>query len=224
MEDTRHEQSTIRILQARYTAREDFLKDVAETLAKPTVIYYPTKIPLAVAEQVIVEVIFPGLPNRALLRGRVSSLEFDPPGARIEVSPEDVETIGFLLQAARGEITPAESTGRRYYRLPLEIPVDWQVIGSGDATLSSTEDLSGGGVQIRTPSPAPMGSDVVIVLALDERKEQHLRVPGKVAWVKQDEHWSGMGVRFAPESAEERKTLRDLIRKFMERGEIRPDK
>ena len=45
-------------------------------------------------------------------------------------------------------------------------------------------------------------------------------MPARVAWVKQDETWSGMGVRFAPEGAEERKKLRDLIRKFMERGSI----
>jgi Tfp pilus assembly protein PilZ len=75
-------------------------------------------------------------------------------------------------------------------------------------------------VQIRTQNPPPVDTEVVLLLSLDDRKAKQLRIPGRVAWVRQDETFSGMGVRFDAESTEEKKRLRDLLRKSMERGKI----
>jgi uncharacterized protein (TIGR02266 family) len=86
--------------------------------------------------------------------------------------------------------------------------------------ISSTDDVSGGGVQIRTQNPPPVGTDVVLLLQIEEQEGQ-LRIPGRVAWVRTDDNFSGMGVRFTAESSAEKKRLRDLVRKYMERGEIR---
>lgn len=208
-----------KILQARYSRGQDFLHDVIPEQGAGGAIRYETKIPLNVDEQVVVEILFPELPGRVLLRGRVSVLQTDPLAAVINISPEDVEQRKFLEGVARGEIDPASSVGRRYYRIPLEIPVDWRVLGQGDVVISSTDDVSGGGVQIRTQNPPPVDTEVVLLLALTEREGQ-LRIPGRVAWVRQDKTFSGMGVRFDAESTEEKKKLRDLLRKSMERGRI----
>lgn len=211
---------TTRILQARYASGEAFLKDVRGDDDDDHVIYYATRIPLTVHEQVIVEVLFPELPSRTLLRGAVESVEADPPGVLIRFAEEESETVDFVIRVARGETDPGAPRGRRYYRIPLEIPVDWQIDGQRDVVISSTDDVSGGGVQIRTQNPPPEGTEVVLLLSLDEQGEEQLRIPGKVAWVRTDESYSRMGVRFTTESSEEKKRLRDLVRKYMERGEI----
>lgn len=212
---------TTRILQARYPSGEAFTQDLRGDEDEPRAIYYATRIPLAVNEQVIVEILFPELPSRILLRGTVEAMDEDPQGALIRFSDEEAETLGFVVRVARGETDPGIPRGRRYYRIPLEIPVDWQVDGQGDVVISSTDDVSGGGVQIRTQNPPPVGTEVVLLLSLDGETDQQLKIPGKVAWVRTDESFSGMGVRFTAESSEEKKRLRDLVRKYMERGVIR---
>lgn len=209
-----------KILQARYDSGQAFLNDLSPEEGPAGAIYYETKIPLNVDEQVVVEVIFPDLPGRVLLRGRVVSLQSEPLAVRVYVASEDAEPRSFLEGVARGEIDPRSSHGRRYYRIPLEIPVDWQVMGQGDVVISSTDDVSGGGVQIRTQNPPPVDTEVVLLLSIDDRKEKQLRIPGRVAWVRTDESFSGMGVRFDTESTEEKKKLRDLLRKIMEQGKI----
>jgi Tfp pilus assembly protein PilZ len=213
-------QST-KILQARYSDGKDFLDDVDPDHGPGGSIHYQTKIPLNINEQVVLEIIFPDLPSRVLLRGRVGSIQTsDPAGAIVNISPEDVEQRTFLEGVARGKIGPTSSVSRRYYRIPLEVPVDWQVMGQGDVVISSTDDVSGGGVQIRTQNPPPVDTDIVLLLSIDENKEKQLRIPGRVAWVRQDDSFSGMGVRFDAESTEEKKKLRDLLRRSMERGRI----
>ncbi len=214
-------QNPTKILQARYTEGKDFLNDVDPDHGPGGTIRYQTKIPLKINEQVVLEVIFPELPSRVLLRGRVGSIQTSSPlAAVVNISTEDVEQREFLEGVARGEIDPASSVGRRYYRLPLEVPVDWQVSGEGDVVISSTDDVSGGGVQIRTQNPPPVDTEIVLLLSLDDHKEKQLRIPGRVAWVRQDESFSGMGIRFHAESTEEKKKLRDLLRRSMERGKI----
>jgi uncharacterized protein (TIGR02266 family) len=211
---------TTRILQARYPSGEAFLGDLREEQEQRYRLYHQTKIPLALGEHVIVEVMFPELPSRILLRAVVEQLEEEPAAALLRVADEEIETLEFVIRTARGETEPGASRGRRYYRIPLEIPVDWQINGQGDVVISSTDDVSGGGVQIRTQNPPPVGTEVVLLLQIEEDDGQ-LRIPGKVAWVRTDDSFSGMGVRFSTESSAEKKRLRDLVRKYMERGEIR---
>lgn len=212
---------TTRILQARYASGEAFTKDLRGEDDGPRTFYYATRIPLAVNQQVIVEVIFPELPSRILLRGTVAAIDDSPPAVLVRFTEEEEETLGFVVRVARGETDPGIPRGRRYYRIPLEIPVDWQVDGHRDVVISSTDDVSGGGVQIRTQNPPPVGTEVVLLLSLDDQNDEQLRIPGKVAWVRTDESFSGMGVKFTAEGSEDKKRLRDLVRKFMERGEIR---
>lgn len=212
---------TTRILQIRAASGEAFLKDVVSSGPSGVRLRYLTKIPLGVGEQVIVEIVFPELPGRIMLRGAIESLEPEPPAALIQFAAEEQETLEFVLGVARGETDPGSSHGRRYHRLPLEIPVDWQISGQGDVVISSTDDVSGGGVQIRTQNPPPIGTEVVLLLSMDDAPNGQLRIPGRVAWVRTDEGFSGMGVRFTTESTEEKKQIRDRIRKYMERGEVR---
>ncbi|MDY0003899.1 MAG: PilZ domain-containing protein [Polyangia bacterium] len=222
MSDRQQSKESTRILQAKYASGEAFLKDLRgdEDADEPRTFFYTTKIPLSLQEQVILEVLFPEMPSRTLLRGRVAALEESPQGALIRFADEESETVEFVIRVARGETDPGSPRGRRYYRIPLEIPVDWQIDGHRDVVISSTDDVSGGGVQIRTQNPPPVGTDVVLLLSLDEMGKEQLRIPGRVAWVRTDESFSGMGVRFTAESSEEKKRLRDLVRKFMERGAI----
>ena len=214
----------MRILRAKYPAGADFMNDiiVEEDLGRK--IRYTTKIPLEVKEGVILEVLFPALPNRVLLRGKVADIEKkgDESVALIEVNPEDDEALDFLGERATAPQVQ-DPKKRKHDRVPMGIPVDWQVNGSGDVIISATDDVGGGGVQIRTLSPPPVGTELTLKISLNPTSRETISVPGKVAWVKQDEQFQGMGVEFLPTESEDKKPLRDLLNNILSEGDVGND-
>jgi hypothetical protein len=74
-------------------------------------------------------------------------------------------------------------------RTPAAVNVDWHVFGSAVHHRSATEDLSRGGAMVSSLKPMPVGSPLVVALAIASgRLELHARV----AW----SHATRMGVRF----------------------------
>ena len=212
----------MKMLTARYESPEYFLEDAEkgrEALGGADGLRHVSKAEVAPGEQVFVEVDFPGLPNRVILRGTVSKVEKgDKPAAYVAVAQEDHGAYEFLLAAARG--TPDKGVSRKHDRVPLGIPVDWQVAGSGDLIISSTDDLSTGGVQIRTLSPPPVGTKITLRLALDPRSGETVSIPGEVVWTRQDAEFQGMGVKFLTAAGEKGRRIRELIRRILETGEL----
>ncbi len=217
----------MRILTTRYESGQQFLPDVRRDpeTGEPTGLTHQTKMQLSRKENVLVEVYFPGLPNRVLLRGTVESIEEgDVPRADVAIWREDLSTLAFLVeQAQTAETSAQDAAARKHDRIPLGIPVDWQVAGSGDMIISSTDDVGAGGLQIRTLSPPPVGSMVTLNLSLEPRSGKTLAIPGKVVWVRQDSEFQGMGVQFMPEEGDQRRQLRELLRRILERGAIGKD-
>ena len=173
-------------------------------------------------EAVILEVFFPALPNRVLLRGTVSGYEegTDEGVVHLTINPEDEGALDFLCeQATSGPPDRKKPTIRKHERVPMGIPVDWQVEGSGDVIISATDDVAMGGLQIRTLSPPPVGTELTLKIALDPATREMVSVPGKVAWVKQDEEFQGMGVEFTPTESDEKGPLKELLDKILSANE-----
>ncbi len=212
----------MRILTARYDSGAKFLPDVIDDpdTGSPTGLTHRTKMELSPKENILVEIFFPGLPNRVLLRGTVNEIEeADVPSAKVAVWKEDLSTLAFLVDQAKAS-NQEEAASRKHDRIPLGIPVDWQVAGSGDMIISSTDDVGAGGLQIRTLSPPPVGSVVTLNLSIEPRSGKTLAIPGKVVWVRQDAEFQGMGVQFMAEEGDQKRQLRELLRRILERGAI----
>ncbi len=213
----------MKLLTAHYESPRHFLEDArvaSGALDGHRSVRHLTKAELTPGDQVLLEVAFPGLPNRVILRGTIAQLQEEEGrrAAYVAISQEDHGAYDFLVATAQGEA--AETVTRRHDRIPLGIPVDWQVAGSGDLIISSTDDVSGGGVQIRTLSPPPVGTKLTLRLVLDPRSGEAVSVPGEVVWVRQDEEFQGMGVKFLSTSGEKGRRVRELIRRILETGEV----
>lgn len=103
---------------------------------------------------------------------------------------------------------------RRHERTPLEVMVDWQVLGSDDVTFSATDDVSPGGIRVRTLSPPEVGTEVVVLISPADRHTGPARIRARVAWVRTDDSFCGMGVEFLPKDDEERAWLRAKLEKL----------
>ena len=203
----------MRILSAWFESGEEFLKSYNESIGAGA-IYYPTIAELTVGEQVLIEVRFPSLPNRMLVRGKVFSIDLQKNGVWLSFLSEDQETRDFIVDVARGDITVETKIHRKHQRYPLEIPVDWKATDSDDVFISCTEDLSAGGAFVRTLSPPPIGTPVALVLAPSAGKV--LTISGKVSWTRQESGGEGMGVRFEQATSETIRALREALRKMDE--------
>jgi Tfp pilus assembly protein PilZ len=105
---------------------------------------------------------------------------------------------------------------RRHERQMLEVTVDWHELGKDDVIWSATGDVGPGGLKIRTLTPPEKGTRVVVVLGPAEQAEALLRVPARVAWVRMDDDFCGMGVAFEPSDATERVALEELLKQLLE--------
>lgn len=176
-------------------------------------IFYRTRMDLRLGEDVLVELSFPGMPNRALLRATIAAFDAVGQGAWIRFSRDDESTRDFVLALAHGEVQVTTKVSRRHARFPVELPCDWKVDGSPDRVLSYTEDLGAGGAFVRTLTPPPVGTQVRLLLG-------ELRIRGHVAWIRADEQASGMGVRFLEPTETDTRRLREMLRHVSERGKV----
>ena len=91
----------MRILSAWFESGAEFLKNYNEQMHGGS-FYYPTAAELQLLQPVLLEVRFPELPNRMLVRGQVSVIDLKHQGAWISFLPEDRETQEFVVAVARG--------------------------------------------------------------------------------------------------------------------------
>lgn len=184
------------------------IRDVEESGA----IFVRTDDELRLDEEVLVEIDFPGLPHRALVRGSVSGFDALGAGAWVAFSPADSSTRDFIFAVATGEITLSGRVPRRHPRFTADLPVSFRIPG-GSEEQTRTGDLGPGGSFIRTPAPPPVGTTVALRLGPSGAGE--LIVQGVVAWVQADGDEAGMGVCFV--DGPNPVVLRDLLQAATDR-------
>src|SRR5262249_30207069 len=121
----------MKILRARYRSGEEFLRHYQPSFLHGGIFYPTREQKLVLGESVIVEVSFPQLRNRVMLRGFVA---WRRPGRHrtklragigVEFLAADRYKRTYLLSVARGEVI--DLAQRRHRRLPVELRVDWRV-------------------------------------------------------------------------------------------------
>lgn len=168
-----------------------------------------------IGEPVLVEVSFPGLPNRALIRASVDGIAFES-GLRFTIDPLDHTTRDFLLGIARGEIRIDATIHRGHVRFPSALHGTWRE-GDGAEAPTMVEDLSAGGAFLRAEAPPAIGGQVVVQISRPTGEPLH--ASGHVAWTRQGKD-PGFGVDFEPLVGDAGRRLRALLRHASESASV----
>jgi Tfp pilus assembly protein PilZ len=185
------------------------------------VVTVATRTDAVLGEAILVEISFPGLPNRALMRATVDGLLIDEEGLRVKISPEDVTTCDFMLKIARGELRM--SAHREHKRFPASLSVRYSRDGGAEEHKAVVDDLGAGGTFVLTQTPPPVGTKVGLSIEVPDGKD--VKASGIVAWVKTGPGANaGFGVDFDPPGGDDGRRLRALLRKASETAEVDLDK
>ena len=102
---------------------------------------------------------------------------------------------------------------RQHQRIPANMLVDWHVPGTRTTVFSSTEDIGLGGLRVRTLTPPKAGSKVDMVLRRAAGSDT-LRMNCRVAWVRLDESFCGMGLAFPADNKKDRALIQAVLSKI----------
>jgi Tfp pilus assembly protein PilZ len=168
-----------------------------------------------IGEKLLVEISFPGLPNRALVRAMVTSITFEH-GLRFVIDEADATTRDFLLAIARGE-NVVVGAQRDHVRFPTTLRASWSVAGGDKAATTIVEDLSAGGAFVQAAHPPEVGAEVDLIIAVPTGPM--LETSGHVAWVRHGKS-PGFGVDFDALLGDSGRRLRALLRRASETAEV----
>lgn len=204
------------IIRAKYPDSPAFLRSYQSSFPGGG-LFIPTRKKHELGSSVVVDVRFPELRSRVLVRGVVAWRRAGKrrtklrAGVGVEFLASEERKREFLLGIAQGEIV--DLTQRRHRRLPVEIRVDWRQKSDRSWHISEVEDIGEGGLFVRTLEFMPLGSTVIleIVAPLGERK---LELEGTVAWTRHTPGEEGMGIEFRRRDIGGTRLLKELIRRI----------
>ena len=205
----------MRLLTLAYATADEFLASYHDS--DGGTVSVQTRTDGTIGEQLLVEVSFPGLPNRALLRATVTSITFEH-GLRFAVDEADATTRDFLLSIARGD-NIVVGAQRDHARFPSVLRAHWTsggAAGGGDTTI--VEDLSAGGAFVQALHPPEVGAP--IELTIEVPSGPALATSGHVAWVRHGKA-PGFGIDFDALSGDSGRRLRTLLRHASETAEVK---
>jgi|GEM_PF-1973086 len=209
----------MKILFATFESPEDFLKRLDlpdEGSSGEAALCVRTKARYDVGESIILEIGYPGLPNRILTRAKAGEVKGEDEQAFTFDEGEEHKR-DFLIAVASGRATA--SWKRRHRRFPMRMPARFVVEGEdvplrGDA---ETEDMGSGGVSLKTSRTLPDGAKVTIILEPGDGSDE-IEFTGRVVWNRNDDTVTGVGVQFESLSGDNMKRLRRMIRDVKLRG------
>lgn len=211
----------MRILKARYRNTGEFLAHLQTSFASGG-IFYPTREPIPVGENVVVEIRFPELTDRVLVRGFVAwrrparHRQKIRAGVGIEFVASEKSKVDFVVHLARGEIERPVAP-RRHRRLPVELGVNWRVKEDRANFSSKLDDIGAGGAFIRSTEMPQPGTSLVLEV-LPPGAAVPLSIEGRVAWARQDPGAEGFGVEFRCRDTGGLRRLKELVRRL--EGEV----
>src|SRR3954467_3676990 len=126
-------------------------------------IFFATRKPLAIGETVVVSIRLGKRRSPTLVRGQVvwrrpgKHSTKTKAGIGIEFLAGETQTREYLVSVARGDAT--EMMSRRHQRLPVELPVRWQIPGALQDNAGVLRDIGRGGAFVRTEESMPLPDD-----------------------------------------------------------------
>jgi uncharacterized protein (TIGR02266 family) len=206
----------MRNLRARYRSGDEFLRHYQPSLPGGG-IFFPTREAIALGEQVLVEIGFPELCNKQLLRGFIAWRRAGRhrtklrAGLGIEFLAAEQKRRDFCIAVAKGEI--ADMITRRHRRLPVTLSADWRVVLDRETHRSHVEDIGPGGAFLRTTEFLPPGTEIILDVT-PPGSLRPLEIAGRVAWTRHTIGEEGIGVEFKARDAGGTRRLKELVRRL----------
>lgn len=203
----------MRVLKARFGDKEAFLRAYSDEFADGGM-FCATTTQLETDEEVVVEINFPELPNKTMLRAIVVNWRPALPrlrvraGATLRFSSEDVDKRDFLLDVASGK--RHDGVKRRHSRLPVEVPIRWRPAKEGDLKDATLRDISVGGAQLVTDDELSVDDDLVIEL-IAPGGAKPINIAGKVS----NRLDGAYGLRFVYRDGGGSRRLREVVRRLV---------
>lgn len=214
---------TMRILRARFRDRDAFL-GALQTQFLHGGLFVATRRVVELGSEVVLDVRFPELRSRVLVRGVVAwrrparrheSAPL-PAGLGVELLASERASRDFLLAVARGEVI--DLMQRRHSRLPVRLEIAWRSRGERERYTAQLEDIGEGGAFIRSTTFQPVGSTVLLEV-MPPGGVTPLAIEARIAWTRHSEGEEGMGVEFRRRDTGGARRLRELVRRIREAGE-----
>lgn len=213
----------MRILFATYPTRESFLQNLHVQDGGATLLAVVTKAEFEKDEPLILEIGYPGLPNRILIRATA----IQPPagseddGSKKWFSFDESEELqrDFLIAVASG--LAQASLQRKHRRFPIHMAAKVKVDGDEVEGDAETSDMAAGGVALKTSEPLPDGTRVTVVIEPGDGSGE-IEIVGQVVWNRQDDddQTAEVGIQFDKTGGESLKRLRHIIRGVKLSGEF----
>ena len=187
-------------------------------------IFFPTRRPLAIGESVVVAIRLGRRRSPMLVRGRVAWRRPGKHSTKVKAGigiaflSSETQTRDYLLAVARGD--SAEMLARRHHRLPVEIPVLWQVPGALQDKTGTLLDIGRGGAFVRTAEPLPTDIDVVLKVS-PPGAEIAMPLSARVCWRGSagSSNGNGFGVEWKARDAGGNRRIKELVRRIEAMGE-----
>jgi Tfp pilus assembly protein PilZ len=204
--------TAMQILKARFRGRNDVME--AYQADRPHgALFVATTTPLDSSEDVIVELVCDGLPNKVLIRGTVVAWRPALPrlrvraGATVAFAADEDEKRRFILAALAGEVTPPK---RKHTRIPVAVPVRFRLPESADQIVGELTEISVGGALLRSAiGKPPMGTEIVLEV-LPPGGAAPMLITGRVAYHTP----SATGLKFVYRDGGGSRRIRELIRRI----------
>ena len=217
----------MKILFATFSSPESFLESLEIGEQGITTLQVTTKARYEPDEKVILEIGYPGLPNRILLRAEAAEAAeaAAEPGdraatteqRRFRLNQEEEPQRDFLIAVASGRANVAWK--RRHRRFPMRMPARVSLEGeSQDLLEAETEDMATGGLSLKTSQELPDGARVTVMLEPGDGTGA-IEFSGRVVWNRKDDDSVEVGVQFDSPGGESMRRLRQMIRGVKVSGE-----
>lgn len=207
------------LLVAPFRSGDEFMQALSIDANMELRVVLPTRAELHPGEDVVLEIMWVGLPNRVYVRAMTLGRTQDD-NLVLRVYPHEHPKLSFLSKVATDENAIAHAAIRKHPRYCVRLPLEWRAFGGSREMLEGTaEDISAGGVHL-VSAVRPVNVDTSVVLRLyADSAGQDLVLTGAVRHVHvRGRSEMAIGVEFETASTGELKELRRLLRAFAANG------
>lgn len=208
------------ILKVHFATGQPFLEHYLGDLPNGG-LFFPTRRALAIGEPVVISIRLGKRRSPMLLRGNVAwrrpgkHRTKTKAGIGVEFLPSESQTRDYLVAVAKGD--SAEMVARRHQRLPVELPVTWQISGALQDNVGVLRDIGRGGAFVRTDSRVVNETDVVLKVS-PPGAEVAMPLSARVCWIGQPGGEAGFGVEWKARDAGGTRRIKELVRRIESMG------
>lgn len=205
----------MRKIRAHYPSGESF-GEALTAAGEPNALTVYTTDSFIGGEEVLLEVYFPDLPGKMMVRA--IGQDWHPARPRLRIRAGGVlrctgtewKKLEFLKGVGGGD--RSMTARRKHVRLPVMVEVRWRQDGDREFAMGALSEISEAGGLLLTATP-PKKGDQVIVEVMPPGSERPLEV---LADVRNDDNPDGVGLQFQARDMGGVHRLREVIRRLVE--------